>query len=190
MLRFLYRKVTWAIDSLSLGYPSCACILLVSLETVSCLRAVSLGQERPDISGLWDKAVQMNFPTTTDAGFGTNISSSEQGYHVGISNTPLGAPLESPWCESRVQRSSRRAQRSLSLGYQRRLRNFSLPFPSSKELSQLDWHVWNSVAPEQAGCQQHYTPHPKEHVTPLSLLFFPFAVPTLSLLFFLVDPCR
>lgn len=37
----------------------------------------------------------MNFPTTTEAGFGTNISSSEQGYHVGISNTSLGTPLKS-----------------------------------------------------------------------------------------------
>lgn len=100
---------------------------------------------------------------------------------------PLWGHHWSPWCDSRVQRSSRRAQ---SLRYQKRLRNFSLPFPSSKELSQLDWHVWNSVAPEQAVCQQHYTPHPKEHVTPLSLFFFPFAIPTLSLLFFLVDPCR
>lgn len=46
MMKFLYRKATRAIDSLSLGYPSAACALLVSLETVACLRAASFGQER------------------------------------------------------------------------------------------------------------------------------------------------
>lgn len=61
MMKFLYRKATRAIDSLSLGYPSAACALLVSLETVACLRAASFGQERLTLFALWAGAVLLGF---------------------------------------------------------------------------------------------------------------------------------
>lgn len=75
-MRFLCGRATRATDCLSLGYPSSACALLVSLETVARLRAARLGEERPGVSGLGGEAVLLSSPEAVQASFGNGVSGS------------------------------------------------------------------------------------------------------------------
>lgn len=75
-MRFLCGKATQATDCLSLGYPSSACALLVSLETVARLRVARLGEERPGVSGLEGEAVLLSSPAVIQASFGNGVSGS------------------------------------------------------------------------------------------------------------------